>query len=126
MRIRECFTEQEVDCALCIFDQFIDCIISEYKTGFPLVDFVHEIKNIGGTPKLREVAMMLAKPIEQAWKENGEMAEKYLGCFDLEFIPELLAEAVLENDFPDLSQNDWGKLTNQVLLSNQVGSDVND
>lgn len=121
------FTEQEMDCALCIFDEFINCILSEPKAPAkddPHVEYVKRVQTNEGVAGLRSLAMDLAKPIEKAWRDNSDVTSR-MDCFpfDLEFIPELLARAVDSNELNDIKNNPqtfWFDLTLEIC-NEQLG-----
>ncbi len=109
------YTSEECDTALCVFDELLGAYLCKGEKPSALTEAVTELHNIGGVTKLREISMDLAKQISLAWNTNSDFTSKYEDCFDLDFIPELMARAVEELDFPDVSADAWGRLTLDIV-----------
>jgi hypothetical protein len=110
----------EVECALCIYECFIESLIKRKKADKSAFDnWLIQYRKDNGIAQVRNLAINLSVGIDKAWLK---IQDDYHDSFDWEFIPKILHKAFDKDQELDhtLSDEIWDQFANELVKEQAI------
>ena len=111
------FDENEVNSALCIWEEILACRGLE-EDATKLADWQMCIANLfeaNGTAEMRDVAVSLVRPLDKLWADLGDNSD-HMAPYDWEFVPFVLSQINWDGGHPAIPMDMLQRLNDEAAV----------
>ena len=113
------FDENEVNSALCIWEEILECRGLE-EDATKVANWQMCIANIFagiGTAAMRDMAVGLVRPLDRLWEEIDEFdGQNHMAPYDWEFVPWVISRMDWTGGHPAIPKNMLERLKNEIAV----------